>query len=73
MGYLPCTIEPLFNYKADAGERLTIGYQDQFATFPTGRYIIGLFPLSEACRTWNLCPPGINNLPNLKQVKKRSY
>ena len=51
--FLPSTIEPLFNYKSDAGERLTIGYRDQFATLLSGKYSIGIFPLSEACRSWN--------------------
>ena len=48
MGFLPGTIEPLFNYKSDADEGLTIGYQEQFSTLLSGRYGIGLFPLTEA-------------------------
>jgi len=68
-GFLPSTIEPLFTYKSDANERLTIGYLDQFATILPGRYHIGLFPISEACKTWNSCPVGIKNQLKLKQVK----
>ena len=70
LGFLPNTIKPLFNFKSEAGERLTIGYQDQFATLLSGNYSIGLFPLSEACKSWNLCPPCIKNLPKPKQIKK---
>ena len=62
-------IEPLFIYKSEADERQTIGYLDQFATQIPGRFKIGLFPTTEACRTWNSCPPGIKNLPKLKQIK----
>ena len=69
LGFLPPSIEPLFKFKSDAGERLTIGHLDQFATLLPGRYNIGLFPLNEACRTWNSCPIGIKNLPKLKQIK----
>ena len=69
-GYLQPSIEPLFSYKSDANERLTNGHLDQFATFLPGRFNIGLFPLNEACRSWNTCPPGIKNLLKLKQIKK---
>ena len=46
-GYLPQTIEPLFHFKSDADERLTNGYQNQFATELPGHCKIGLF------REWN--------------------
>ena len=68
-GFLPPTVEPLFVYKSDTDERRTIGYLDQFATILPGRYHIGLFPISEACRAWNSCPVGIKNQIKLKQVK----
>ena len=69
MRFLPDTIEPLFKFKSDADERLTTGYLDKFASLLQGNYSIGLFPLNEACKSWNICPPGIKNLPKLKQVK----
>ena len=69
-GFLPTSIEPLFQFKSDAGERLTICHLDQFATILPGRYKTGLFPVNEACRTWNSCPIGIKNLPKISQVKK---
>ena len=59
-GYLPQTIEPLFLYKSDADERLTIGYQNQFATQLPGNYKIGIRPINEASKSWNTCPEGIN-------------
>ena len=68
-GFLPTTIEPLFTFKSDANERLTIGYLDHFATQLPGSYNIGLFPINEACKAWNTCPPGIKNLQKLKQIK----
>ena len=70
LGYLPPSVEPLFQYKLDTNKRLTIGHLDHFATLLPGNYNIGLFPVNEACRTWNNCPPGIKNLPKLKQIKK---
>ena len=68
-GFLPPTVEPLFIYKSDANERLTIGHLDHFAAQLPGKYNIGLFPINEACKAWNTCPPGIKNLPKLKQIK----
>ena len=70
-GFLPPTIEPLFTYKSDANERLTKGHQDHFAAQLQGNYNIGLFPINEASKAWNTCPPGIKNLPKLKQSKFR--
>ena len=71
MGFLPSSIEPLFKFKSDADERLTIGHLGQFATLLPGTYNIGLFPVNEACRTWNNCPIGIKNLPKISQVKNQ--
>ena len=68
-GFLPATVEPLFIYKSEANERLTIGHLDHFAAQLPGKYNIGLFPINEACKAWNTCPAGIKNLPKLKQIK----
>ena len=68
-GFLPSTVEPLLQYKSDANERLTIGHLDHFATQLPGNYKKGLFPINEASRPWNTCPPGLKNLPKIKQLK----
>ena len=52
-GFLPPTVEPLFQFKSDANERLTIGHLDHFAMQLPGNYNIGLFPINEASRSWN--------------------
>ena len=70
LSFLPPTVEPLFKYKSDADERLTIGHQDQFATQLPCNYITGIFPINEASRSWNTCPPRFKKSSKNQTIKK---
>ena len=69
-GLVPQSVEPLFCYKTDTGERRIREDEGNFATLDTSNYSIGLFPMNEVCKTWNNLPIGLKNIPQINLLKK---